>query len=112
MGRAAVLPSWPPPTALEDPRAAAQTQTLGPRLQRAPMHPPTHPLCSQELLTTYPFNKIASWSSGSTYFHMALGGLGRGNRLLCETSLVRPRPGGVLGAPVPSPSPNIRDPEA
>uniref|UniRef100_A0A8C2VAX4 Unconventional myosin-VIIb n=1 Tax=Chinchilla lanigera TaxID=34839 RepID=A0A8C2VAX4_CHILA len=46
------------------------------------IHPKT-----KELLTTYPFTKLSSWSSGSTYFHMALGSLGRSKRLLCETSL-------------------------
>lgn len=50
------------------------------------------PLCPQELLNTYSFTKISSWSSGSTYFHMALGSLGQGSRLLCETSLVSTGP--------------------
>lgn len=43
----------------------------------------------QDILTVYPFNKISNWSSGSTYFHMTIGNLVRGNRILCETSLVR-----------------------
>uniref|UniRef100_H0XC39 Unconventional myosin-VIIb n=1 Tax=Otolemur garnettii TaxID=30611 RepID=H0XC39_OTOGA len=46
------------------------------------IHPKT-----KDLLATHPFTKISSWSSGSTYFHMVLGSLGRSSRLLCETSL-------------------------
>uniref|UniRef100_A0ACB8F9R9 Unconventional myosin-VIIb n=1 Tax=Sphaerodactylus townsendi TaxID=933632 RepID=A0ACB8F9R9_9SAUR len=46
------------------------------------IHPKT-----KEILTVYPFNKISNWSSGSTYFHMTIGNLVRGSRLLCETSL-------------------------
>lgn len=47
-------------------------------------HPPP-PL--QEVLTVHPFTKISNWSSGSNYFHMTIGNLVRGSRLLCETSL-------------------------
>ncbi|XP_064021334.1 unconventional myosin-VIIb [Pogoniulus pusillus] len=42
---------------------------------------------TKEILTVYPFNKISNWSSGSTYFHMTVGNLVRGNRILWETSL-------------------------
>uniref|UniRef100_A0A8D0HH36 Myosin VIIBb n=1 Tax=Sphenodon punctatus TaxID=8508 RepID=A0A8D0HH36_SPHPU len=44
---------------------------------------------TKEILAGYPFNKISNWSSGSTYFHMTIGNLVRGSRILCETSLVR-----------------------
>jgi myosin-7 len=41
----------------------------------------------QEVLTVHSFTKISNWSSGSNYFHMTIGNLVRGSRLLCETSL-------------------------
>ncbi|KAJ8389609.1 hypothetical protein AAFF_G00118460 [Aldrovandia affinis] len=42
---------------------------------------------TKDVLATHPFNRIANWSSGSTFFHMTLGNLVKGNTLLCETSL-------------------------
>lgn len=47
--------------------------------------------CLQEILATHPFTKISNWSSGNTYFHMTIGNLVRGSKLLCETSLVSDR---------------------
>ena len=44
--------------------------------------------CSQDILATHPFTKISNWSSGNTYFHMTIGNLVRGSKLLCETQLV------------------------
>lgn len=46
------------------------------------IHPKT-----KEVLANHPFNRIASWCSGSTYFHMTVGNLVKGNKFLCETSL-------------------------
>ncbi|KAM6963110.1 unconventional myosin-VIIb [Aplochiton taeniatus] len=46
------------------------------------IHPKT-----KDVLATHPFNRIANWCSGSTYFHMTVGNLVRGNKILCETSL-------------------------
>ncbi|XP_041586303.1 unconventional myosin-VIIa isoform X2 [Vulpes lagopus] len=42
---------------------------------------------SKDILTTHPFTKISNWSSGNTYFHITIGNLVRGSKLLCETSL-------------------------
>lgn len=42
----------------------------------------------QDVLITHPFTKISNWSSGNTYFHITIGNLVRGSKLLCETSLV------------------------
>ncbi|MED6293061.1 hypothetical protein CHARACLAT_006957, partial [Characodon lateralis] len=46
------------------------------------MHPKT-----KAVLANHPYNKIANWCSGSTYFHMTVGSLVKGNKFLCETSL-------------------------
>uniref|UniRef100_A0A6Q2Y5E5 Myosin VIIAb n=1 Tax=Esox lucius TaxID=8010 RepID=A0A6Q2Y5E5_ESOLU len=46
---------------------------------------------SKDVLTTHPFTKISNWSSGNTYFHITIGNLVRGTKLLCETSLVSDR---------------------
>uniref|UniRef100_A0AAQ5XF83 Myosin VIIAa n=1 Tax=Amphiprion ocellaris TaxID=80972 RepID=A0AAQ5XF83_AMPOC len=42
---------------------------------------------NKDILTTHPFTKISNWSSGNTYFHITIGNLVRGSKLLCETSL-------------------------
>ncbi|XP_064639535.1 myosin-VIIa-like isoform X2 [Lineus longissimus] len=46
------------------------------------IHPQT-----KDILATHPFTRISNWSSGNTYFHMTIGNLVRGSKLLCETSL-------------------------
>ncbi|XP_059197185.1 unconventional myosin-VIIb [Centropristis striata] len=46
------------------------------------IHPKT-----KDVLATHPFNRIANWCSGSTYFHMTIGSLVKGSKFLCETSL-------------------------
>ncbi|KAM8875074.1 unconventional myosin-VIIb isoform 1-T1 [Spinachia spinachia] len=46
------------------------------------IHPKT-----KDVLANHPFNRIANWCSGSTYFHMTIGNLVKGSKFLCETSL-------------------------
>ncbi|KPP61076.1 unconventional myosin-VIIa-like [Scleropages formosus] len=47
---------------------------------------------TKDILITHPFTKISNWSSGNTYFHITIGNLVRGSKLLCETSLVSKAP--------------------
>ncbi|KAF5898435.1 unconventional myosin-VIIa isoform X2, partial [Clarias magur] len=42
---------------------------------------------TKDVLAKHLLNTIASWCSGSTYFHMTVGNLVKGNKILCETSL-------------------------
>jgi myosin-7 len=44
-------------------------------------------ILSQEILALHPFNRISNWSSGNTFFHVSIGNMVRGSKLLCETSL-------------------------
>ncbi|XP_037530284.1 unconventional myosin-VIIa [Nematolebias whitei] len=46
------------------------------------IHPKT-----KDVLENYPYNRMANWCSGSTYFHMTIGSLVKGTKFLCETSL-------------------------
>ncbi|CAK9297246.1 unnamed protein product [Gordionus sp. m RMFG-2023] len=42
---------------------------------------------TKETLSVFPFTQISNWSSGNTYFHITIGNLVQGSKLLCETSL-------------------------
>ncbi|PNF26048.1 Myosin-VIIa [Cryptotermes secundus] len=46
------------------------------------IHPHT-----KEILAVHPFTRISNWSSGNTFFHVSIGNMVRGSKLLCETSL-------------------------
>ncbi|CAF92932.1 unnamed protein product, partial [Tetraodon nigroviridis] len=46
-----------------------------------------HLFLGQDILTTHPFTKVSNWSSGNTYFHITIGNLVRGSKLLCEPLL-------------------------
>ncbi|KAL0848961.1 hypothetical protein ABMA28_013349 [Loxostege sticticalis] len=42
---------------------------------------------SRDVLVTHPFSQLSNWSSGNTFFHMTMGNILRGTKILCETSL-------------------------
>ncbi|KAI5635399.1 myosin head (motor domain) domain-containing protein [Phthorimaea operculella] len=42
---------------------------------------------SRDVLVTHPFSQLSNWSSGNTFFHMTMGNVLRGTKILCETSL-------------------------
>ncbi|OAF67544.1 hypothetical protein A3Q56_04728, partial [Intoshia linei] len=42
---------------------------------------------TKKIQINYDFNKISNWSSGNTYFHMTIGNIIKGTKLLCETNL-------------------------
>ncbi|PSN40482.1 Myosin-VIIa [Blattella germanica] len=46
------------------------------------IHPQT-----KDILVVHPFTRISNWSSGNTFFHVSIGNLMRGSKLLCETAL-------------------------
>merc|ERR1712029_774911 len=42
---------------------------------------------TKEVLVTFPFREISHWSSGNTYFHLTIGNIMKGSKILCETAL-------------------------
>ena len=42
---------------------------------------------SKNILSTFPFTRISNWSSGNNHFHMTIGNLVHGHKLLFETKL-------------------------